>query len=131
MDKCKQFTSIDRTDTTKDKGVVKQAEKFIYSEIEKYSKYKVMITDRYHGTILSLVAGTPVVIIKTTDHKVVTGADWFKSVYDDYVFLATDLDEAYEIAKKVYDRREYKTLKPYFEENYYDKLPSTFEEIIK
>ena len=90
-----------------------------------------MITDRYHGTILSLVAGTPVVIIKTTDHKVVTGADWFKSVYDDYVFLATDLDEAYEIAKKVYDRREYKTLKPYFEENYYDKLPSTFEEIIK
>ena len=126
--KCKAFASIDRTDTTKGRQVVKEAEKFIFSEIERYSKFKVMITDRYHGTILSLIAGTPVVIIKTTDHKVVTGADWFKGVYDDHVYLAKDLEEAYELAKKLYIREEYKTLKLYFENNYYDKLPAVFKE---
>lgn len=126
--KCKAFASIDRTDTTKGKEAVKEAEKFIFSEIEYYSKFKVMITDRYHGTILSLVAGTPVIIIKTTDHKVVTGAEWFKGVYDDYVYLAKDLNEAYELAKQIYSRKEYKTLESYFEENYYDKLPTIFKE---
>lgn len=51
------------------------------------SHYKVVITDRYHGTIFSLIANTPVIIIKSTDHKVTTGADWFKGIYDDYVYV--------------------------------------------
>ena len=61
----------------------------------------VTITDRYHGTIFSLCAGTPVIILKTTDHKVTTGADWFKGVYDDYVYVAKDLDDAYSLCQKV------------------------------
>ena len=131
INKCKKLGIVDRTDTTKSKNIIKEAEKYIYSEIDKYSRFKVVITDRYHGTILSLVAGTPVIIIKTNDHKVTTGADWFKGVYDDYVYLAKDLEDAFEIAKEVYVRKEYRTLKPYFEEEYYDKLPSLFEELIK
>lgn len=127
--KCKEFAPIDRTDTTKGKQVVKEAEKFIFSEIERYSKFKVMITDRYHGTILSLIAGTPVIIIRTTDHKVVTGADWFKGIYDDYVYLAQDLEEAHELVKQIYLRNEYKPLESYFEEKYYDKLPNLFSKI--
>ena len=71
-------------------------EEYIEKEIEDYSRYKIIITDRYHGTILSLVAGTPVIILKTNDHKVTTGADWFKGVYDEHVFLANDLKNAYE-----------------------------------
>ena len=38
---------------------------YIWKEIESYSHFKVTITDRYHGTIFSLCAGTPVIIIKT------------------------------------------------------------------
>ena len=49
-----------------------------------------------------LVNTTPVIIIKSTDHKVTTGADWFKGIYDEYVYLAEDLDDAYEIAKRLY-----------------------------
>lgn len=131
LEQCKSIARVDRTDTTKDKSVVCEAERFINSEINLYSKYKVMITDRYHGTILSLVAGTPVVIIKTTDHKVTSGADWFKGVYDDYVYLAENLEEAYQLVKKIYSRERYETLKPYFEENYYDKLPAMFEEMVQ
>lgn len=131
IENCKTFCKVDRTDTTKQgrrAEIVKNAEQLILEEVEKYSKYKVMITDRYHGTILSLVAGTPVIIIKTTDHKVVTGAEWFHGVYDDYVYLANDLTEAYEIAQIIYDKELSYKLEPYFEKQFYDKLPAILNE---
>lgn len=130
-EKLEKFTNVDRTDTTKNnygKDVVNNAEKYITQEIDKYAHYKVMITDRYHGTILSLVAGTPVVIIKTTDHKVVTGATWFKGIYDNYVYLAEDLEEAYKMAIDIYKKNLDYVLSPFFEEEYYDKLPKLFKE---
>ena len=70
-----------------------EEQKHIINEIERYSHYKLIVTDRYHGTIFSLVAGTPVIIIKTTDHKVITGAEWFKGLYDKYVYVANTLDD--------------------------------------
>lgn len=100
---------------------------FIEAEIESYSHFKVTITDRYHGTIFSLCAGTPVIIIKTTDHKVTTGADWFKGVYDDYVYVAEDLEDAYRLYYKVINKKLTNHLSPYFKVNFYDKLKKQFE----
>ncbi|HHT67305.1 MAG TPA: hypothetical protein GX010_03670 [Erysipelotrichaceae bacterium] len=133
IDRCKEIGRVNRVDTTKKKKrkAVKNAEKYIFLEIEEYSKYKLMITDRYHGTIFSLVAGTPVIVIRTTDHKVTTGAEWFKGIYDNHVFLAKNLKDAYEIAKSIYARAEYPALMPFFEKEYYDKLPKLFEETTK
>lgn len=125
MQKCRHLEKVNKTDTTKKEKVaeiVKNAEKYIVNEIREYSKYKLVITDRYHGTILSLIAGTPVIVIKTTDHKVMTGVEWFKGVYDEYVCAASDLEEAYVAAKAVLNKKLDYELKPYFEENYYDKL---------
>lgn len=130
MSKCESLSKVARTDTTKagkTADIVRNAERYIMDEIETYAHYKVVITDRYHGTILSLVAGTPVIIIKTTDHKVTTGAEWFKGVYDDYVYVADSLDEAYEIARSVLDKKMTNKLPAYFETEYYDRLP----EIVK
>ena len=129
MKRCKEFANVYKTDTTKKANkaeIIKNPEKFIDSEIESYSHYKVVITDRYHGTIFSLVAGTPVIIVKTTDHKVTTGADWFKGVYDDYVYVADSLEEAYVIARKLYNSDLSHKLEPYFETKYYDVLLQTF-----
>lgn len=131
ISKCAKLCKVAKTDTTKEGktvNIVKHAESLIFDEIDLYAHYKLLITDRYHGTILSLVAGTPVVIIKTTDHKVVTGAEWFKGVYDDYVYVAKDLDEAYEMAQDILNREFTNKLVPYFEENYYNKLPRIFDE---
>lgn len=100
---------------------------FIEREIESYSHFQVTITDRYHGTIFSLCAGTPVIIIKTTDHKVTTGADWFKGVYDDYVYVAKDLDEAYSLFFKLQEISLENKLKPHMKTAYYDRLRSIFE----
>ena len=132
--KCETLCRVDRTDTTK-KGkrtdIVKNADKFIMAEIERYSHYKLIITDRYHGTILSLVAGTPVIIMKTTDHKVVTGAEWFRGVYDSYVNVAGTIEEAFETARDILNRNYSHILPPYFENTYYDKLPEIFEESLR
>lgn len=132
MERCSQFGSIERTDTTirgKTADVVKNAEAYINQEIDRYAHYRLIITDRYHGTILSLVAGTPVIILKTTDHKVTTGAEWFQGVYDDYVHVASDLDDAFRLAKETLQKSLSHKLEPYFEKEYYDKLPKLFEQV--
>ena len=129
MNKCKKYANIKRTDTTKSvncRDIIANAADYIFAEIESFSHYKVIITDRYHGTIFSLIAGTPVIIIKTTDHKVTTGAEWFKGIYDDYVFLADSLEEAAVLADKLYHRECDNKLTPYFESEYYDKLTDIF-----
>lgn len=134
MNKCEKLCKVAKTDTTKvgkTADIVRNAKSYIMNEIDTYAHYKAVITDRYHGTILSLVAGTPVIIIKTTDHKVTTGAEWFKGVYDDYVYVANSLDEAYEIAKSVLNKELTNKLPPYFETNYYDKLPEIFSKEIR
>ena len=108
-----------------------QIEVYLDRILEEYSGYKLIITDRYHGTIFSLIAGTPVIVLKTTDHKVVTGTDWFKGIYDDHVFLAKDLDDAESIAKQIYQKEMSYELAPYFKEHYYDLLKERALEVFR
>lgn len=124
---------VDVSDTSikiKTDKLHKNLQYFLEREFENYSRYKFIITDRYHGTIFSLIAGTPVIVIKTTDHKVVTGADWFKGVYDDYVYVAEDLNDAYEIASSLLNKEFSHKMEPYFKTTYYDKLKSYFNSVI-
>lgn len=129
-DKLSSITTVTRKDTQSKadyKTIRTNLWKFIKEEIESYSHYDVTITDRYHGTIFSLSAGTPVIIIKTNDHKVTTGADWFKGVYDDYIYVAQDLDDAIRIYKEVMQKGLDHKLQPHMKAKYYDKLKELFE----
>ncbi len=90
-----------------------------------FSSYKVTITDRYHGTIFSLIAGTPVVVIASTDHKLISGVKWFpKKYFKDYVFYAKDADEAILLVGNIYQNNYTNRLEPYFKKNYYSSLKS-------
>lgn len=133
MDRLKEIDVVSMTDTTK-KGdrreIVSNAERLIWDEINEYSKYRCVITDRYHGTIFSLIASTPVIVIKSNDHKVTTGVNWFEGIYDDHVFTAKDLNLAYEIVKRIYQSNISEITNPYFEETYYDKLPDLFRSTV-
>lgn len=97
-------------------------------EFERLSRYKVVITDRYHGTIFSLIANTPVIILKTKDHKVTTGANWFSSIYDKYVYVAEDLSDAYKKAEEIHKHFDYIKLESYFDTHFYRHLKEIFEE---
>lgn len=130
--KLQEMTHVIRKDTqgkASFKTIRKNLWQFIKEEIESYSNFDVTITDRYHGTIFSLCAGTPVIIIKTTDHKVTTGADWFKGIYDDYVYVANDLDDAIIIYRQLINKQLSHKLVPYMKIKYYDKLKELFENV--
>lgn len=125
-----QFTTVQLGDTTIKvpfKTLRENRRQYIEAQIKEYSKYEVIVTDRYHGTIFALAAGTPVVIMKTTDHKVVTGADWFKGVYDSHIYVARDLDDVKIKVKEILQHQRSHKLQPHMEPKYYHNLKSVFE----
>lgn len=129
VERLKEIDAVSITDTTKQgdcREIVANAKKHIWNEIKDYSKYRCIITDRYHGTIFSMIASTPVIVIKSNDHKVTTGVNWFEGVYDGHIFRAEDLNHAFELAKKIYQSNIPEITEPYFENTYYDKLPELF-----
>ena len=102
----------------------------ILGQIKKFASYKCVVTDRFHGTIFSLVANTPVVVLQTADHKVTSGADWFTDVFPDFIRKAKDIDEAIEDVEYYLERNvaEEKRLDDYFSREYYGKLRQFIEE---
>lgn len=122
---------IDTTDTTLQipwQKIAANRKQILFEVIEQYSKYKVVITDRYHGTIFSLIAGTPVVVLGSTDHKLSSGVKWFPEEYSDYVKFAENLDEAYIIVMNVLSKNDYAYRLPaYFKRKYYDNLKSLLD----
>jgi len=129
IEEIEPITTTDTTISTSEEKIRKNLQHYIEKQIIFFSKYKIVITDRYHGTIFSLAAGTPVIIIKTNDHKVITGANWFKGVYDDYVYVASDLKEAYKLYEQIKTKKLTHKLSPYFEENYYSHLKEIFYQL--
>lgn len=117
----------DKTDTTINISSYKMErnrKKLIESMIEKMATFQVVITDRYHGTIFSAIASTPVIVISSADHKLSSGVKWFpESYFKGYIYYAESLNEAYRIAKYILKRSDYTYKSPsYFKDYYYDKL---------
>ena len=102
---------------------------YIEGYFEKFAHYKVIITDRYHGTIFSLISNTPVIVIKTKDHKVKTGVDWFKGRYDDQVSFAESLEDTKTKAENILKEHEYACNPPIFEKEFYEKLRNLVEDM--
>lgn len=122
---------VRKTDTTIDTTytyIRHHREEILEQIFDDFSRYKVVITDRYHGTIFSLVAGTPVIVISSTDHKLSSGVKWFPESFSKYVHYARNLEQAYDMAQEVLsDNTLTHQLQPYFEENYYSKLKERYE----
>ncbi|WP_320018342.1 polysaccharide pyruvyl transferase family protein [Labilibaculum manganireducens] len=128
-----KITNVYISDTTINdsyKKIRKNLKPYIESIIEEYSKYKVIITDRYHGTIFALAANTPVIVIQTNDHKVVTGLDWFKGVYDEHAMFANSLEDALALAKKTLDANINFKLDPYYDDKYSKELKPLLEKVM-
>jgi len=72
----------------------------VLEKIKEFSEYKVIVTDRYHGTIFSLIAGKPVIVLKTAGHKVESAISWFPDEFNDYVhFIDNPLNTSAIIAE--------------------------------
>lgn len=97
--------------------------KIIYDMINNLAHVKLVITDRYHGTIFSVIANTPVIILNSTDHKLSSGVKWFpNNIFGEAIQYARNLNEAYELANNILNN--YKDIKnsTYFKEKYWSQL---------
>lgn len=122
----------DITDTTLNipiEEMVKNRKKILMHELEKYSHYQLIITDRYHGTIFSLISGTPVIVLGTKDHKLRSGVKWFPSEFANYIFYANDLDYAQKKAEEILTQNfKYNQQIPsYFKGKYYTNLKQVID----
>ena len=122
-----EITDTNYIDAEKAKGI----DTLIEEKIRVFSTYRAIITDRYHGTIFSMVANTPVIVLATNDHKVKTGTEWFKGIYDGSYFNANSIEEAYEMAMKIVEEKPIIHNAAYFKENYYDKLYGEFLKMVE
>ena len=80
-------------------------EELVRYMLNKFSRYQVVITDRYHGTIFSQIVNTPVIVLSSADHKLSSGVKWFpKEEFEENIFFAENLDEAYKLAEEILKR---------------------------
>lgn len=107
--------------------LVNHFEEELKKVLYKFSSYKVVITDRYHGTIFSMIANTPVIVLATRDHKVKTGTEWFNGVYDGAFQNADSIEDAFNLAEKILRSEIAIHNTAYYKEKYYDKLKDEFE----
>lgn len=42
-----------------------------------FAAHDVVVTDRYHGAIFSVISGKPTIVLPTVDHKLTSAIDWF------------------------------------------------------
>ncbi len=113
-------------DTTIDvpmKSWNKNREQLIRGILKKFSKYQVIITDRYHGTIFSQIVNTPVIVIASTDHKLSSGVNWFPNdKFRDNVYFEQGLDDIYSRVISILDREgDVKKNPTWFKDTYYSK----------
>lgn len=112
-------------DTTVDipaKEIIAHRSEVLDKTWDDYSKYRLIVTDRYHGTIFSLVAGTPVLVLSSSDHKLSSGVKWFPLEFSDYVKYVPDINDVPDEARSVYSKNLDHVLPPYFQDKYYSKL---------
>ncbi|HEY9849895.1 MAG TPA: polysaccharide pyruvyl transferase family protein [Leptolyngbyaceae cyanobacterium] len=79
-------------DTTLDKPIAAgEREAVLENTLDLFMSSDVVVTDRYHGLIFSVLCRKPCVVISTVDHKLTSAMDWFNEV--PFVTLAQSIDE--------------------------------------
>lgn len=99
MDTLKQKYEISLGDTGAAYPVSATQRKTAIDELlSLFSKSTVSVTDRFHGVITAALTGTPCVVLRSADHKIVSGMQWFKEL--DFVFYADTMEDVPALIEK-------------------------------
>lgn len=72
-------------------------EEVVRKKIEEFRNCSVIITDRFHGVVFSLIARRPVVVLKTSGHKVSAMIEWFSEEWKQYIYFVENPNNVKEI----------------------------------
>lgn len=125
LEKTADNNQINYTDTTICEDwheIVKNKEKYIFEEIDKYAHFSLVITDRFHGTVFALAANTPVIVLPTKDHKVTSSLEWFSEAGINSLFYCDRIDRLGDIIQTALSKIEYKTNPDYLYNKYFSDL---------
>ena len=85
--KIKQYLKINKinyilSDTANNRNYRNDIERktIVLSKLDMAKKSKLVITDRYHGVIFSVITHTPVIVFKSFDTKISSGVKWFNNL---------------------------------------------------
>ncbi|HEX9059910.1 MAG TPA: polysaccharide pyruvyl transferase family protein [Clostridia bacterium] len=99
-------------DTDINKKVLKEEKIYEIKKILKeFAKSQLVITDRFHGLVFSVITGTPCIVFKSHDHKIAEGIKWHSKLNyifylgKDYDKLESNIDSALEVEPKMADFR--------------------------
>lgn len=114
---------VDITDTLLVKSsftTVTYRDQIIEHILDKFSRYQLIVTDRYHGLIFSQIVSVPVIVLQSTNHKLTSGIEWFpKEHFSNNLYFANNLEEVYQLVqKRLLDTNLYLN-PPYFFEKYF------------
>lgn len=129
--KLKDIDEVHVSDTiisVSNRKIYKELENYVSKIVKEFSKYRVIVTDKFHGLIFSLVANTPVIVMKTKDHKVTSGYEWFSKIYPDRVFYAENICDVEGLIRDILKKPAYSQLNAFFKDNYYSKLRDVITE---
>lgn len=115
---------VDLSDTTLKKSPLLTTlfrTKIIEDFWKNMASYRVVITDRYHGTIFSVMTSTRVIVLDSTDHKLSSGVRWFSNVaFRGRIKYVKSIDEAVKVASQLYKEQSLSRPENYFVKKYWN-----------
>lgn len=107
-------------DTTIDESIAaSKREAVLELTLELFRAADVVVTDRYHGTIFSILCRKPCIVLRTVDHKLTSAMFWFKNV--SFVSFAQDVADIPALVEHSLAISSYEA--PDWNAEYFDKIP--------
>lgn len=95
---------VDVSDTVTGGTVsISDREEILIDKWKTFGKHKLVVTDRLHGMIFSIITKTPCVIIGNNHHKVRETYRTFEKC--EYIYFVENIDEIDDIIKKAYENK--------------------------
>lgn len=107
-------------DTTISESIkVSEREAVLQNTLNLFLNADVVVTDRYHGLIFTVLSQKPCVVLRTVDHKLTSAIHWFKDM--PHIAFAQNLDEVPSLVERCLAVEDRKT--PDWSAEYFDKIP--------
>ena len=106
-------------DTTLDKPIfIKERAAILQGTLNLFLDADVIVTDRYHGLIFTVLCQKPCVVLRTVDHKLTSAIHWFKDIPS--IMFAQNIDQVPELVEQCLKITQIKNID--WNEMYFDKL---------